>query len=130
MKSINKYISLLAIAILAISTFGSASAAAPDVNIIVDKETHFIFNVGQKEFESHGFIDDSTIAVLEKVFSDNGLSLSEYLTINETSGVKYVDAVVKGGIALKTDKVISTTPNAETGKIDKHIERISLIIWN
>ncbi|GAA5819597.1 MAG: conserved hypothetical protein [Methanobrevibacter sp. CfCl-M3] len=128
MKSITKYISLLAIAMLAISALGTASAAH-EKNIIVDKEINYEFTAGNKP--KNYAIGTETYNNLKALFNKEKLNITEYLSISNEDGIRFIDEVLKGGIALKSDKIVGEPVyNNATDKIDVHIERLSLIIWN
>jgi len=129
MKSITKYISLLAIAILAVSAFGTASAAGPDLNIIVDNNTPYVFANG--DTFTNKVISNTAYDGLKKVFDEAGVNINEYITLSKIQGIWFINSIIKGGIALKSDEVIGEPVfNDATKQIDVHVNRTSVTIWN
>ncbi|MDR1820227.1 MAG: hypothetical protein LBR15_08305 [Methanobrevibacter sp.] len=85
MNSLYKYISLLAIAILAISTFGSASAAENHTN---GTQTVDLF---YRASADPVFISPDNIVNIEALFDQFGLSRDDYFKIIDKYGQKFIN---------------------------------------
>jgi len=78
MKSVTKYISLLAIAILAVSTLGACAALAPKESHTPGESFTLEYVIGESVY-----IDEKTKLVLATIFDQKGLNASEYYSIDK-----------------------------------------------